>query len=117
MLDLSPSDFIQILRSKGVSRIHFKNTDKKWIASHDFLQPIADYFNKDMDFDFHEAAFIAVGERSGVLMSAVVHRSHRGPGAGGVRNWYYDNVEAFIREGLRLSKGMTMKNALAGLWW
>ena len=65
----------------------------------------------------HEGVFLGVGPRSGTLMSAFVHRSCRGPGAGGVRNWYYDSMDAFFREGLRLSKGMTLKNALAGIWW
>ncbi|KAJ3211814.1 hypothetical protein HK099_007917 [Clydaea vesicula] len=42
---------------------------------------------------------------------------YRGPGAGGVRNWVYDNMLNFFEDGLRLSKGMTHKNALAGIWW
>lgn len=121
MLDLPPNDFIQLLKEKNVSRVHFTidraTGAKKWIASHDFLQPLAEYFTADRDFDGHEAAFISIGKNSDVLMSAVVHRTNRGPGAGGLRNWYYDTMETFIREGLRLSKGMTMKNALAGLWW
>ena len=31
--------------------------------------------------------------------------------------WRYDTVEAYLRDGLRLARGMTHKNALAGLWW
>ncbi|ORY37024.1 hypothetical protein BCR33DRAFT_789896 [Rhizoclosmatium globosum] len=51
------------------------------------------------------------------LQSAVIHRTCRGAGAGGVRNWVYDDTEAFLRDGLRLSKAMTLKTGLAGLWW
>ncbi|CAG8580255.1 5029_t:CDS:2, partial [Racocetra fulgida] len=35
------------------------------------------------------------------------------PGAGGVRNWNYNTIEDWFRDGIRLSKGMTHKNALA----
>ena len=58
-----------------------------------------------------------MGPESQSLLSAVIHQTHRGPGAGGVRNWIYDSLESFLRDGLRLSKGMTHKNALAGIWW
>jgi glutamate dehydrogenase/leucine dehydrogenase len=34
-----------------------------------------------------------------------------------VRFWVYDRVEDFVRDGLRLARGMGHKNALAGLWW
>jgi glutamate dehydrogenase/leucine dehydrogenase len=50
-------------------------------------------------------------------LGAFVHRTNRGQSAGGVRYWNYDTVEDFMRDGLRLAKGMTHKNALAGLWW
>lgn len=29
----------------------------------------------------------------------------------------YNDMEHLLRDGLRLSMGMTNKNALAGLWW
>lgn len=58
-----------------------------------------------------------IGPVSGTLQCAVVHKTRRGPGAGGVRNWYYDTVSHFLSDGLRLSRGMSHKNALAGLWW
>ncbi|MEO1366897.1 MAG: Glu/Leu/Phe/Val dehydrogenase dimerization domain-containing protein, partial [Acidobacteriota bacterium] len=37
--------------------------------------------------------------------------------AGGLLFWSYDSVEDLVRDGLRLSRGMGHKNALAGLWW
>jgi glutamate dehydrogenase/leucine dehydrogenase len=52
-----------------------------------------------------------------VLQGAFVHRTNRGQAAGGVRYWHYDTMEDYLRDGLRLAKGMTRKNALAGLWW
>jgi len=34
-----------------------------------------------------------------------------------VRYWHYPTLRGFLTDGLRLSRGMTFKNALAGLWW
>lgn len=44
-----------------------------------------------------------------------VHNSHRGPALGGCRVWCYDSDEAALTDVLRLSRGMTYKNALARL--
>ncbi len=58
-----------------------------------------------------------VTEEHATLQGAFVHRTNRGQAAGGVRYWRYDDMEQYLRDGLRLAKGMTHKNALAGLWW
>ncbi len=44
-----------------------------------------------------------------------IHSSSLGPAVGGTRFWKYENDEAAIRDLLRLARGMTYKNALAGL--
>jgi leucine dehydrogenase len=44
-----------------------------------------------------------------------VHSSKLGPAVGGTRFWKYANDEAAIQDLLRLARGMTYKNALAGL--
>jgi leucine dehydrogenase len=44
-----------------------------------------------------------------------VHNSNRGPSLGGCRIWNYTSDEASLTDVLRLSKGMTYKNALARL--
>ena len=51
------------------------------------------------------------------VFSAFLHKTVRGQAAGGVRHWAYDTAGALITDGLRLSRGMGRKNALAGLWW
>ncbi|CAG8543581.1 1650_t:CDS:10 [Funneliformis mosseae] len=58
-----------------------------------------------------------IGYKSGVLQGAFVHRTCRGAAAGGTRNWSYDSIEDWFRDGIRLSRAMTHKNALAELWW
>ncbi|MEJ2720476.1 MAG: Glu/Leu/Phe/Val dehydrogenase dimerization domain-containing protein, partial [bacterium] len=87
-------------------------------ASHPVIQPVADAIAADTrDYRRHEGCFFEIGRDSDHLLSAHVHWTMRGQAAGGVRYWGYDTVEGFVRDGLRLSRGMGQKNALAGLWW
>ncbi|MEN8194373.1 MAG: Glu/Leu/Phe/Val dehydrogenase dimerization domain-containing protein, partial [Bacteroidota bacterium] len=69
------------------------------------------------DFEEHEGLFVQLSSKFDTLLGAFVHRTNRGQAAGGVRYWSYEDMEDYLRDGLRLAKGMTHKNALAGLWW
>lgn len=96
----------------------YDKTSKTVVPSHPMFAPVAEWLIENKrDFNEHEAVFLYLGGGTKHLMSAVVHNSTRGPGAGGVRYWPYDTLEGFITEGLRLSSGMGRKNSLAGLWW
>lgn len=118
VLLLSPDAFISFLDSHKISKFHFVSIDGRLTASHPLLQPVADLLSSvSDDYDNHEAFFVQIAPKSRVLQAACVHRTNRGPAAGGVRNWLYNDMEAFFRDGLRLAKGMTHKNALAGIWW
>jgi glutamate dehydrogenase/leucine dehydrogenase len=87
-------------------------------ASHPLFEPIAAAVQADhRDYHGHQGVFFEIGAASGHLLSAAVHKTVRGLAAGGVRFWIYDDVEGFVRDGLRLARGMGHKNALAGLWW
>lgn len=44
-----------------------------------------------------------------------IHDTTLGPALGGCRMWPYETEEEALRDVLRLSKGMTYKNAAAGL--
>ncbi|HSQ22900.1 MAG TPA: Glu/Leu/Phe/Val dehydrogenase dimerization domain-containing protein, partial [Pyrinomonadaceae bacterium] len=44
-----------------------------------------------------------------------IHSTALGPAVGGTRLWHYENDEAAIEDLLRLARGMTYKNALAGI--
>ncbi|MEM9303620.1 MAG: Glu/Leu/Phe/Val dehydrogenase dimerization domain-containing protein [Pseudomonadota bacterium] len=116
---LSTDDFIAGLRAAGVRRAAIVHDAQCGIrVSHPALEGLAAWAAADRtDFDRHEALFFEIGAESGHLLAAALHRTLRGQGAGGVRFWGYDTVEAFVRDGLRLSRGMGQKNALAGLWW
>jgi len=120
LLTLSTQSFIEFLQKNNIKRFYFVYDPgkKKVLISHDKLIPIAEFIENDKrDFSNHEGLFFEVDNEYDVIHSAAIHRTNRGQAAGGVRFWEYTSVEEFIRDGMRLGKGMTHKNALAGLWW
>jgi leucine dehydrogenase len=67
------------------------------------------------DFDDHEIVHFVTDRESGLRAVFAVHSTHLGPGGGGVRFWHYAEPEEAVRDALRLSRGMSYKNAMAGL--
>lgn len=67
------------------------------------------------DFDAHEAVYVFEDRKSGLKAVIAVHSTHLGPAAGGTRFWHYADSQAAIIDALRLSRGMSYKNAMAGL--
>ena len=67
------------------------------------------------DFDEHELVHFVTDRASGLKAIIAVHSTHLGPGAGGTRFWHYAEPEGAIADALRLSRGMSYKNAMAGL--
>lgn len=67
------------------------------------------------DFDAHEGVHLFTDPASGLRAVIAVHSTALGPAAGGVRFWHYADSEAAITDALRLSRGMSFKNAMAGL--
>ncbi len=63
----------------------------------------------------HERVLIAADAATGLRTLIAVHSSSRGPAFGGCRFWAYENDLAAHHDALRLSQGMSFKNALAGL--
>jgi glutamate dehydrogenase/leucine dehydrogenase len=120
LVRLSPVDFVNFLRTEKIRRFYlvYDPVNKHVQSSHPQLQPLAEFVSADRrDFSGHEGLFFQVTDRYDTLQGAFVHRTCRGQAAGGVRYWTYGSVEDFLRDGLRLARGMTHKNALAGLWW
>ncbi len=68
-----------------------------------------------VDFDHHEQVVYCSDEQSGLKAIIAVHNTNLGPAAGGCRFWNYDNEQDALKDVLRLSRGMTYKNAMAGL--
>jgi len=67
------------------------------------------------DFDEHELVHFVTDRESGLKAVIAVHSTHLGPGAGGTRFWHYSKPADAIADALRLSRGMSYKNAMAGL--
>lgn len=67
------------------------------------------------DFNAHEAVHVFEDSASGLRAVIAVHSTHLGPAAGGTRFWHYADSQAAITDALRLSRGMSYKNAMAGL--
>ena len=67
------------------------------------------------DFDEHEALHFLHDRETGLSAIIALHSTHLGPGAGGTRFWHYENRETAVTDALRLSRGMSFKNAMAGL--
>jgi leucine dehydrogenase len=67
------------------------------------------------DFDDHEGVHLFSDRESGLSAIIAVHSTKLGPAAGGVRFWHYADTRAAITDALRLSRGMSYKNAMANL--
>ncbi|MXO89842.1 Leu/Phe/Val dehydrogenase [Pontixanthobacter aquaemixtae] len=72
-------------------------------------------FWTEPDFDDHELVQLVHDRASGLTAIIALHSTHLGPGAGGTRFWHYPEPKDAIRDVLRLSRGMSYKNAMAGL--
>jgi len=67
------------------------------------------------DFDAHEALQFVHDPASGLRAIIAIHSTHLGPAAGGARFWHYVDDADALTDALRLSRGMSYKNAMAGL--
>ncbi len=67
------------------------------------------------DFDAHEFVHIFDDAKSGLRAIISIHSTHLGPAAGGTRFWHYADKQSAVTDALRLSRGMSYKNAMAGL--
>ena len=72
-------------------------------------------FWTEPDFDAHESVQLVHDRASGLTAIIALHSTHLGPGAGGTRFWHYAEPGDAMRDALRLSRGMSYKNAMAGL--
>lgn len=66
-------------------------------------------------FDAHEKVTFFADERTGLKGIVAIHSSALGPAMGGCRVWNYPDTAAALTDALRLSRGMSFKNAVAGL--
>jgi leucine dehydrogenase len=67
------------------------------------------------EFDGHERVVFGHDEPTGLRSIIAIHSTVLGPSAGGCRMWPYASTSEAITDVLRLSRGMSYKNAMAGL--
>lgn len=63
----------------------------------------------------HERVVVAADEEIGYRAVVAIHSTALGPALGGTRLWNYATTDEALTDALRLARGMTYKNALAGL--
>lgn len=73
-----------------------------------------DVFNAP-DFDAHEVVAFFHDKKAGLKCIIAVHSTALGPACGGTRVYPYASADAALTDVLRLSRGMTYKNAIADL--
>ncbi|MBI2380084.1 MAG: Glu/Leu/Phe/Val dehydrogenase [Gammaproteobacteria bacterium] len=66
-------------------------------------------------YDDHEQIVFCSDTKSGLKAIIAIHDTTLGPAVGGCRMWEYNTDEGALVDALRLSRGMTYKNAMAGL--
>ncbi|NEU29581.1 Glu/Leu/Phe/Val dehydrogenase [bacterium LRH843] len=63
----------------------------------------------------YEQVVVCQDKASGLKAIIAIHDTTLGPALGGTRMWTYESEEAAFEDALRLARGMTYKNAAAGL--
>jgi leucine dehydrogenase len=63
----------------------------------------------------HEQIVLCHEEATGLRAIIAIHNTILGPALGGCRMWPFESEEEAISDAMRLSRGMTYKNAAAGL--
>ncbi|WLD91975.1 branched-chain amino acid dehydrogenase [Alkalihalobacillus sp. AL-G] len=70
---------------------------------------------KYMETYDYEQMVVCQDKQSGLKAIICIHDTTLGPALGGTRMWTYETEDAAFEDALRLAKGMTYKNAAAGL--
>ena len=63
----------------------------------------------------HEQVVFCNDQDTGLQAIIAIHNTVLGPGMGGTRFWDYQSYQEAVIDALRLSRGMTFKNSIAGL--
>ncbi len=63
----------------------------------------------------HEQVVFCHDKETGLKAIVAIHNTVLGPSMGGTRMWHYTSESEAVTDALRLSRGMTLKNSIAGL--
>jgi leucine dehydrogenase len=106
---------VAVLNEDGKCRAYALHSPSQQVLPLDELQPLADYVNASPDFRDHAALLFGLGEHTDVLFGIGIHRLNYGTPLGGTREFAYPRVRDMLDNMLRLSWGMSVKNAIAEL--
>lgn len=70
---------------------------------------------KQLTQNEHEQVVFCQDKDSGLKAIIAIHNTVLGPATGGTRMWMYNNEAEAVKDVLRLSRGMTLKNSVAGI--
>ncbi|PIB33959.1 leucine dehydrogenase [Reichenbachiella sp. 5M10] len=69
----------------------------------------------DIESMNHEQVVLCHDKETGLKAIIAIHNTVLGPSMGGTRMWHYATDQEAMTDALRLSRGMTLKNSIAGL--
>lgn len=111
-------DLLEVFKNSNINfAFVVRAGDGDLLASHRELEPLRDFVRLSPAFAGHEAVFVGRAASFETLFFAFVHNTNRGLAQGGLRVMEYPNLAAVLHDGLRLSQGMSRKNAVADLRW
>ena len=118
-LSTSPENFALQMQNARIDCGYIANINNQIKCSHNFFHQLANDVLELDDYKAHEGIFIKYDSETECLFMVFIHSTIRGQGQGGTRLKYrdYEMIGGAIKDGLRLSKGMTDKNSISKLWW
>lgn len=117
LLELTPDELVQQMLEQQIEEGYVVQLNGEIIVSHPFFKSLKSFITESPDNDAHEGVFWRADRATESLYLAAIHRTNRGAAQGGTRLRQYETVENIFTDAIRLAKGMTDKNACAGLWW
>lgn len=124
--DIRPADLAKFLRARDIRKVAILNEEGKCtvyslhapsqeVRPVEELKALAEYVNASSDFRKHAGLLLGLGEHTDVLFGIGIHHLKYGTPLGGTREFAYDRVSELLDNLLRLSWGMSVKNAVAEL--
>jgi leucine dehydrogenase len=124
--EMRPADVARFLRERDIRKVAILREDGQFhawalhaasqeVRPLEALQPLADYVGASPDFRDHAAILLGLGEHTDVLFGIGIHHLKYGTPLGGTREWRYPAMSEMLDNLLRLSWGMSVKNAVAEL--
>jgi leucine dehydrogenase len=99
----------QVLRDNGIFNDHNYHCHQP-----DIVRIPMTFFENSAN-QGHESIHQFYDPQTGLKAIIAIHSTALGPAGGGCRMWQYESEAQATRDALRLSRGMTYKNAMAGL--